>query len=303
MAPPRRATARAAALPARRPFPSLAGHLPSKRSLAVGIALVVVAVGAYVLARQTSMFALRDVKVAGGSPELQAQVREALGPELGRSLVAIRATEVEDRLAAVPGVLAVRPIVPSRTRCASSSCPSRRCSSCAAGRRAGSSPPAGASCARSRTRVWPLPRVWIPGGAAVEVNELLAPESGAPAAAALAPLAGVKFPAHVRTVRATEKELTLVLHSGVELRLGNTGDLRLKLAVARQLLLLQGPDPSADYIDVSVPERPVVGGGNPQVKVLTVRVEVEVSRVDKAGTRPYSPGNRTCGMTPSCTTA
>ena len=57
-----------------------------------------------------------------------------------------------------------------------------------------------------------------------------------------------------------------MLRSGLELRLGDTGDLRLKLAVARQMLLLQGPDTSADYIDVSVPERPVVGGGNPQVE-------------------------------------
>ena len=72
---------------------------------------------------------------------------------------------------------------------------------------------------------------------------MLAPESGGTAAAALAPLAGIAFPAHVRAVRATETELTLVLRSGLELRLGDAGDLRLKLAVARQLLLLAGRRP------------------------------------------------------------
>ena len=67
-------------------------------------------------------------------------------------------------------------------------------------------------------------------------------------------------------MRATDKELTLVLRSGLELRLGDAGDLRLKLAVARRILLLQGAETSADYIDVTVPERPVVGGLNTQVE-------------------------------------
>ena len=67
-------------------------------------------------------------------------------------------------------------------------------------------------------------------------------------------------------MRATDKELTLVLRSGLELRLGDAGDLRLKLAVARRILLLQGAETSADYLDVTVPERPVVGGLNTQVE-------------------------------------
>ena len=58
-----------------------------------------------------------------------------------------------------------------------------------------------------------------------------------------------------------DKELTLVLRSGLELRLGDAGDLRLKLAVARRILLaVRAPRRRRDYIDVSVPERPVVGG-------------------------------------------
>jgi hypothetical protein len=116
------------------------------------------------------------------------------------------------------------------------------------------------------THVSSLPRSWVTKDAPVKVNEVLAPEAGKTAALVLAPLAASRFPAHVRTVRATDKELTLVLRSGIELRLGDAGDLRLKLAVARQILLLQGAGTSADYIDVTVPERPVVGGVDPQVE-------------------------------------
>ena len=67
-------------------------------------------------------------------------------------------------------------------------------------------------------------------------------------------------------MRAKDAELTLVLGSGLELRLGDAGDLRLKLAIARRILRSQGAAARRDgYIDVSVPERPVVGGVNSQV--------------------------------------
>ena len=56
-------------------------------------------------------------------------------------------------------------------------------------------------------------------------------------------------------------ELTLVLSSGTQLRLGDSGDLRLKLSIAKQLIPLTS---GAAYVDVSVPERPVAGY-NPQV--------------------------------------
>jgi cell division septal protein FtsQ len=267
VAPPRRATARTAALPARRPLPSIAKHLPSARSLAVGVALLALAIGAYALARETSMFALRDVKVAGGSPALQAQVREALGPEVGRSLVAISAAQIEDRLADVPGVLAVRTDRDFPHTLKLVVTPERPVLLLRQGKEGWVVSARGRVLRKvTSTRVSSLPRVWVGKDAAVKVGAMLTPESGGIAATALAPLAGIAFPAHVRAVRAKESELTLVLGSGVELRLGDVGDLRLKLAVARQLLLLEGPQPDATYIDVSVPERPVVGGGHSQVQ-------------------------------------
>jgi hypothetical protein len=48
----------------------------------------------------------------------------------------------------------------------------------------------------------------------------------------------------------------LLFASGTQLRLGDSGDLKLKLAIAKQLLPLTR---GAAYVDVSVPERPVAG--------------------------------------------
>ena len=267
VAPPRRATARAAALPARRPLPSVARHLPSPRSLAISLALLAAAVGLYVLARQTSMFALRSVEVRGGSAALQAQVQEALAPELGRSLVAIQAAQIEHRLAAVPGVLAVKTDrdFPHTLRLVVT--PERPVLLLRRGKDGWVVSARGRVLRKvTTTRISSLPRVWVGKGAEIAVNQVLAPESGLAAATVLAPLAGSSFPARVRTVRATDKELTLVLRSGLELRLGDVGDLRLKLAVARRVLLLVASNADARYLDVSVPERPVVGGINPQVQ-------------------------------------
>ena len=67
--------------------------------------------------------------------------------------------------------------------------------------------------------------------------------------------------ADVRQVRTGDGELTLLLGSGTEIRLGDSGDLRLKLAIVKQLLPLTT---GAGYVDISVPERPVASF-NPQV--------------------------------------
>jgi hypothetical protein len=67
-------------------------------------------------------------------------------------------------------------------------------------------------------------------------------------------------------VRESGTELTLVLRSGLQVRLGGVGDLRLKLAIARRILRAVGADSgSTGYLDVSVPERPVIAGSNAQV--------------------------------------
>jgi hypothetical protein len=50
-----------------------------------------------------------------------------------------------------------------------------------------------------------------------------------------------------------------VLASGFQVRLGDPGDVRLKLAIARRIFRVAAIGPtSVGYLDVSVPERPVL---------------------------------------------
>jgi hypothetical protein len=103
-----------------------------------------------------------------------------------------------------------------------------------------------------------LPRLYVARhDLQVQVGEPLPPTVGA-AAMALAPLQGAPLPGGVRQVR-SGKELTLVLGGGLEVRLGDHGDLQLKLAIARRILrATTTPATAGDYVDVSVPERPVL---------------------------------------------
>jgi cell division septal protein FtsQ len=106
-----------------------------------------------------------------------------------------------------------------------------------------------------------LPRVWVPTTAPVSVGAILPPAHGLVAAAALALAA--RLPARVETASFVHGELTFHLRSGLELRLGQPTDLRLKLAIARRALVVAPV--GTTYLDVSLPQRPVAGSANPQV--------------------------------------
>lgn len=64
----------------------------------VGLALIVAAACAYVGARETSVFAIRAIEVRGAPAGVAAQVRAALAPYRGRSLVALDAADLERRV-------------------------------------------------------------------------------------------------------------------------------------------------------------------------------------------------------------
>lgn len=255
----RRTPVRAAAVPARRGLPSLSQLAPSGSSLLVCLALVVLAVGGYLAARQTSLFALRQVEVRGGSPAVQAQVRRALRDEVGQSLLKVDGTALTRRLAPIAAVHSFRydrsfphtlrvvlqlehPVLVVRQ-----------------GR--------GAFLVSSTGRVLrvlpqprlsSLPRLWVKKDVKLTVGQTLPAGEGA-AAEALAPLRGAALPGGVKTVQAGARSLVLTLGAGFELRLGDTGDLRLKLAIARRILRATGAVSGASgYLDVSVPERPVL---------------------------------------------
>ncbi len=262
----RRPTARAAALPARKPLLELGSIAPTGRSILIALAILLAAGGAYAVARETSIFAVRTLDVRGGTPAIRAQVRAALAPEVGTSLLRVGGGDLSDRLAPVstvhsfrfdrrfPNTLEVvvtaeRPVLIIRQGKAAFLVSSN-------GRVLRS---------LTRPRLSSLPRLWLPTKAdAPQVGKEL-PAAEVAAAMAVAPLASAPLGAHVDTVTSDDDQLTLMLASGFEVRLGDVGDLRLKLTIARRILSATGAAAGTGYVDVSVPERPVLSS-NSQVE-------------------------------------
>jgi len=259
----RRPSARTAVLPARRPLPEFGSLIPTGRSLLIALAILFAAGGAYAVARETSIFAVRTLDVRGGTPAIRAQTRAALAGELGKSLLQVGGGDIEQHLASVSGVhsfrfdrrfpntlevvvTAERPVLIIRQ---------------------GKSAFLVSSFGRvlrklDHPRLSSLARLWLPTKAdAPEVGKTL-PAAEAAAAVAVAPLRSVQLPAHVVDVKSDGTQLTLTLGSGFEVRLGDVGDLRLKLAIARRILSQTGAATGSGYVDVSVPERPVLSSNS-----------------------------------------
>jgi len=236
--------------------------LPTGRSLAIGFAIVAGAVGLYAMARFTPMFAVQRIEVEGAPPAVAAHVRAALEPLEGTSLVALKGSAVQRALAPLTDVstatydrafphtlrVIVRPETPVAV--------ARRGAQAwlvAAEARVISSVPLGTQ----RT----LPRIWLGSSAAPEPGSALTDRPAVRAVRALARAQRARFPERILFVRFREHDLTFVLGSGLELRLGDIRAVRLKLAVAAQVLpgLQNG---GYTYLDVSVPGRPVAGSNS-----------------------------------------
>ena len=238
---------------------------PSARSLLVGLLLLAAGAGAYGLARSTSAFALTSFEVRGAPSEVVADVRRALAPERGETLLAVDLADLEGRVEALPWVAdaTVDRSFPNTLRVAV--VPERP----AAVLRQGASSWLVAGSGRVLSELEPrqrlaLPRIWLKRGVEVVVGETI---SGIPRAAvrAVAPLTHAPLPARVTSVRASESELTLVLRNGFEVRLGDGSGRALKLEIARRILPALGPE---GYLDISVPKHPVAAASlDPQVEV------------------------------------
>jgi len=98
----KRSTARTAVLPAR--LPDVGRLAPSGRSILLGLVLLVLAAGAYVAARETSVFAVQSIEVRGGTPAVRAQVRAALAEDVGRSLLRVDTDTLSRALSPLPAV-------------------------------------------------------------------------------------------------------------------------------------------------------------------------------------------------------
>ena len=243
--------------------------VPSPRSLAFGLLLLAAAAGAYGLARGTSAFAVRELDVTGAPAHVSAQVRAVLASAEGRPLVGLDVAELEAAVEAVPTVASVsfdrafphtltavvvpeRPVAVLRQGKDSwlAAASGRVIAPLDKGARAG------------------LPRIWLTPKVELRLGEPVAGNLRG-AVRAVAPLVRRPLPARVTAVRSSPQELTLVLRSGFELRLGDDSDRALKLELARRILpaLLA----SGGYLDVSVPERPVAA------PTLDSHVEVETA--------------------------
>jgi cell division protein FtsQ len=248
----------------------LARLVPTGRSILIAAAAVGAAGLLYLVARMTPIFAVRSIEVTGVRGAAAAHVRAALRPLEGKSLLALHASDVEDRLAAVPEVRRATydrafpntlrvVVVPERPVAVVRQGASSWLVSTDA--RVLSTLPLGA-----RRR---LPRIWLPRGVDVAVGEKLASDEGGRAAAALALARRVGFRAHVRDVSVVDGGLVFGLRSGLDVRLGDDDELPLKLAVAARVLpLVRGEA----YLDVSLPARPVAG--SPPAATATTKAQV-----------------------------
>lgn len=242
--------------------------VPSARSLAVAFALLAGAVGAWFLARETSLFALQTIEVSGAPPQVARQVRGVLQREVGTSLLEVDAPRLEHAVEKLPTVVAVtldrafphtlrvvvvpeQPVLVVRRGDESWLLSAR-------GRVIGT--------VERGTRPR-LPRLWVPRDVELERGTVVAGDVAA-GVLAVAPLTAARLPA-VATVRTGKDGLTLALRSGLLLRLGEPASIRLKLAIAARVLPLLEPETA--YLDVSVPDRPVSGA------TLKSQVEVQTS--------------------------
>lgn len=256
------------------PFPKVraagrldfSGLVPSGRSVATGLAIAALAAGAYLGARTTSVFSVDALVVTGATPAVAAQVRAALAHTEGESLLALRLDSLEQEAEAVPTVAGVSfdRAFPHTLEIAV--VPERPVAVLRQGATSWLAAASGRIMAMSDRGARPaLPRIWLKRDVQVRVGDTA---SGSLRAAlrAVTPLVTKPLPYRVATVRASDTELTFVLRSGVELRLGDRSDLPLKLELARRILpSLAG---ATGYLDVAVPERPVIGTSTePQVDI------------------------------------
>ena len=236
------------------PERGLAAWLPSVRSVLVGVAALLLALGLYAIARSTSMFAIERVEVHGVPPGVAARVRTALEPLAGSSLLAFDATDGNRRLASVPVVAAASYDRDFPHTLVVSVVPERPIALLRRGPAAWVVSDTGRVLLKASARPLPdLPRIWLPATADPLVGAVVADDS-ALAVSALSTVRDVRLPIPIRSVRLVDGEISLRLSSGADVLMGSRSQLPLKAAVAARILEVV---PTARTIDVSVPERVV----------------------------------------------
>jgi cell division protein FtsQ len=218
----------------------------------------------YLAARETPVFAVRTIEVEGAPRDVRLAAEEAARPFLGESLVALDGKALVDELEALPTV---------RSATYDRAFPSTL--------RIFVEPEPPVAIVRIRRDSWVvsergriigaateedtagLPRFHVPAVTGIVPGRFLTDPNSKTILSALALLPG-RFPAKVARVDLEKAELTMALLTEwgtPELRLGDVADMDVKLEVAALVLrsLTAEERASAVYVDVSVPERAVVG--------------------------------------------
>jgi cell division protein FtsQ len=228
---------------------------------AIVLAACAVAGGLYAAALDTSMFALHTLDIRGGTPAVDAQVRAALAPEMGESLLRVSGAAVDRAAASLPDVVSLRFVrsFPHTLRVYVT--PERPVLLIRRGGAGFVVSARGRVMAESgRPLASALPRMWVPRGTPLGVGETLGRANGLLAAAAAGALGPRTIPGGVRFLTVVAGQITLITPSGFQIRLGDNGQLALKLTIAARIMAYLGANLASDgYVDVSVPERPVVG--------------------------------------------
>ena len=232
---------------------------PSSRAVTAAAAALAALGLFYLAARETPLFAVRELEITGAPPPVRAEVERSARRYLGKSLVALDGDELRRRLTALPSVRSLRydRAFPHTLRLVVV-------------------PEVAGAVVRSGATSWlvsergrvlralkageasAFPRIWVPAGAGLAPGGLLRTRQARLALAAVVQLpAG--FPVAIRAARASEGQITLVSRSGMEIRLGDRSAVALKLAVAARVLrrLTAAERSSLAYLDLTVPDHPV----------------------------------------------
>ena len=242
----------------------LARLVPSGRSLAYALLLVAGVAVAWLGARETGVFAVRTIDVAGAPPGVATQVRRTLATTRGTSLLKVDLDTSLQMVQALPTVASARfdRAYPHTLRVVV--VPEKAVAVVRQGADSYLVSDTGRVIATSDRRDRPgLARIWVKRDVELRLGASTTGDLRT-AVTAVAPLVGSHFPGRVSSVTATPDTLSLRLRSGLEVRLGDPLDVALKLAVAARVIpLLAAGTP---YLDVAVPERPVAGTLNSQIE-------------------------------------
>lgn len=236
--------------------------------LAIAVGVLLVFGCGYLIARETSLFAVRSFEIRGAPADLERSLQTALARFEGQSLVGISLADVERAVDAVP---AVRSATVDRDFPHALNIDVRPEQAVAIVRRdedAWLVSASGRVLQRLEPGVLrPVPRVWIESASGeIALGDFLLPEQGAVAVHALAEVPA-DFPFEIESARGTEDDLVLVLAGKTEVRLGDAASIGEKLASAKAVLQSLTADErhGLSYVDVSLPARPVAAE-KPQVE-------------------------------------